>query len=271
MKQISNKPGDSTIKSKMRELLLELRVLVRVRHPNVVTFWGTATEFPGPENTSSQPYIGLVFELCEKKSLHNALFDSQTKLKSSQKLKIAHQCSLGLMYLHSKRIIHRDINPRNILLTADFSAKIADFGCARVLSGNATSLKTTTISGSPAYMAPEQLLGQELTEAVDAWAFAVMLWEIMMDQKPWEGRFPDFNYLKNAIVNGEKLHLPQDHRPYPTCYLNMIKLGMHYKAQDRPAMSYIEGELSAAIQLFKTNLKRERDQQLLREQQQQVY
>ena len=92
-----------------------------------------------------------------------------------------------------------------------------------------------------------------------------------MDQKPWEGRFPDFNYLKNAIVNGEKLHLPQDHRPFPTCYLNMIKLGMHYKAQDRPAMSYIEGELSAAIQLFKTNLKRERDQQLLQEQQQQVY
>jgi len=133
VKQISNKPGDSTIKSKMRELLLELRVLVRVRHPNVVTFWGTATEFPSADS-HSQPYIGLVFELCERGSLHHALFDAPTKLKVSQKLKIAHQCALGLMYLHSKRVIHRDINPRNILLTSD-SAKIADFGCARVLSG----------------------------------------------------------------------------------------------------------------------------------------
>ena len=262
VKQISNKPGDSTIKSKMRELLLELRVLVRVRHPNVVTFWGTATEFPGAENAHSQPYIGLVFELCEKGSLHNALFDSQTKLKTSQRLKIAHQCALGLMYLHSKRVIHRDINPRNILLTADYSAKIADFGCARVLSGSATSLKTTTISGSPAYMAPEQLMGNELTEAVDTWAFAVMLWEIMMDQKPWEGRFPDFNYLKNAILNGEKLQIPPEHRPYPSCYVNMIKLGMSYKPQDRPAMSYIEGELGSAVSQFKAKREREQQQQV---------
>ena len=259
MKQISNKPGDSTIKSKMRELLLELRVLVRVRHPNVVTFWGTATEFP--DNAHAQPYIGLVFELCEKGSLHNALFDAQTKLKVSQKLKIAHQCGLGLMYLHSKRVIHRDINPRNILLSADYSAKIADFGCARVLSGSATSLKTTTISGSPAYMAPKQLLGQELTEAVDTWAFVVMLWEIMMDQKPWEGRFPDFNFLKNAILNGEKLHLPQDSRPFPSCYVNMIKLGMQYKPQDRPAMSYIEGELGSACYQYKAAQMREREAQ----------
>lgn len=257
VKQISNKPGDATIKSKMRELLLELRVLVRVRHPNVVTFWGTATEFPSDNH--SQPYIGLVFELCEKKSLHSALFESQQRLKPSQKLKIAHQTALGLAYLHSKRVIHRDINPRNILLTAECTAKIADFGCARVLSGSATSLKTTTISGSPAYMAPEQLQGNELTECVDTWAFAIMLWEIMMDQKPWEGRFPDFNSLKSAIVNGEKLIMPADHRPFPPCYVNMIKLGMQYKPHDRPSMTYIEGELGSAVVQFKHNLKRERE------------
>ena len=259
VKQISNKPGDSTIKSKMRELLLELRVLVRVRHPNVVTFWGTATEFPSADS-HSQPYIGLVFELCERGSLHHALFDAPTKLKVSQKLKIAHQCALGLMYLHSKRVIHRDINPRNILLTSD-SAKIADFGCARVLSGSATSLKTTTISGSPAYMAPEQLLGQELTEAVDTWAFVVMLWEIMMDQKPWEGRFPDFNFLKSAILNGEKLHIPQDHYPFPPSYVKNIKLGMQFNPADRPAMSYVESELGSAVQQYKASQRREREQQ----------
>uniref|UniRef100_A0A6U5VVR8 Protein kinase domain-containing protein n=1 Tax=Guillardia theta TaxID=55529 RepID=A0A6U5VVR8_GUITH len=130
VKQISNKSGECTIKSKMRELLLELRILVRIRHPNIVTFWGTATEFPTNENPV-QPYIGLVFELCEKGSLHHALFDGKNApLKISQKIKIAHQVALGLAYLHGKRIIHRDINTRNILLSNDLSAKIADFGCA---------------------------------------------------------------------------------------------------------------------------------------------
>ena len=253
VKQISNKAGETTIVSKMRELLLELRVLVRVRHPNVVTFWGTATEFPSAENAHAQPYIGLVFELCENGSLHHALFESKKELKISQKLKIAHQCSLGLMYLHHKRVIHRDINPRNILLTSDYSAKIADFGCARVLSGNATSLKTTTISGSPAYMAPEQMMGAELTEAVDTWALAVMLWEIMMDQKPFDGRFPDFNSLKNAIIRGEQLHIPTNIAPYPSCYANIIELGMQYKPNDRPAMSYIEGELGSAIEQYEAS------------------
>jgi len=244
VKQISNK-GESTITAKMRELLLELRVLVRIRHPNVVTFWGTATEFPASENSEVKPYIGLVFELCDTGSLHNALFEKKMKLSLAQRCKIAYQCSLGLMYLHSKRVIHRDINPRNILLSKSLDAKIADFGCARVLPSNQKSLKTTTISGSPAYMAPEQLLGKELTESVDTWGLGVMLWEIMMNQKPWEGRFADFNALKNAIVTGQKLEIPRS-TSFPATYVNMIKLCMSFKSSERPQMSFVEHELQKA-------------------------
>mmetsp|Transcript_26306 Transcript_26306/g.53658 ORF Transcript_26306/g.53658 Transcript_26306/m.53658 type:complete len:401 (-) Transcript_26306:220-1422(-) len=242
VKQMSNN-GENTIAAKMRELLLELRVLVRVRHPHVVTFWGSAVQFPTAED-QTQPYIGLVFELCEKGSLHNALFESKQALSMEQRIKVAHQCAMGLAYLHSKRVIHRDINPRNILLSQDLSAKIADFGCARVLSGK--SLRTTTISGSPAYMAPEQLQGQELTEAVDTWALASMLWEIMMLQKPWEGRFSDFNLLKAAIIRGEKLHMPAQTR-FPSCYVNMIKLGTQSQPENRPSMHFVASELEKAL------------------------
>ena len=55
--------------TKLREMLLELTVLVRIRHPNVVTFWGTATHFPGPDDAAQDPFIGLVFELCKAASL----------------------------------------------------------------------------------------------------------------------------------------------------------------------------------------------------------
>ena len=51
--------------TKLREMLLELTVLVRIRHPNVVTFWGTATHFPAADDPAQDPFIGLVFELCK--------------------------------------------------------------------------------------------------------------------------------------------------------------------------------------------------------------
>lgn len=241
--------GPCTLKSKMREILLELRVLVRIEHPNVVKFHGTATDF-NVATTGRQPYVGLVFEFCGRGSLHKALFEGQRRLSSGQKLTICAQMSKGLAYLHSKRIIHRDLNTRNILLSNDLTAKIADFGCARVMSSTSKVLKTTTISGSPAYMAPEQMTGEPLTEAVDVWALAIMLWEVMMDTKPWEGRYTDFGHLKQAILRGEKLHMPASCHPYPPCFINAIKLGMQTRAHDRPNMALMARELASANNQF---------------------
>jgi serine/threonine protein kinase len=126
------KDGQSNIEAKMRQLLLELRVLVQIRHPNVVGFWGTALEFPGTSG-SSQASLSMVFEMCHNGSLHRRLFErnnSDAPLTTLQKVRVGLQVALGLTYLHSKAIIHRDLNSRNVLLTTDLVAKIADFGCA---------------------------------------------------------------------------------------------------------------------------------------------
>ncbi|KAJ1483438.1 kinase-like domain-containing protein, partial [Baffinella frigidus] len=223
VKQISNTAG-SGIKAKMRELLLELRVLVRVRHPNVVTFWGTATEFPA-ENSDGEPYMGLVFELCPR--------DEPRWLTNEA------------AYLTPKTP-QPVLSYGNILLAADLTPKIADFGCARVLSSTQMTLKTTTISGSPAYMAPEQIKGDDLSFAVDTWGMGVMLWEMMTNTKPWEGRFVDFNGLKKAIVNGERLHTPRG-TPFPSSYVRSIALCMAMQADKRPGMAVVAAELKKAI------------------------
>ena len=123
--------GQCNIKTKMRELLLELRVLVQIRHPNLVGFWGTALDFP--TTSSAHPSLSLVFEMCHIGSLHKRLFEESkncAKLSMLQKITIGMQVAVGLNYLHSKNIIHRDLNTRNVLLTNDLTAKIADFGCA---------------------------------------------------------------------------------------------------------------------------------------------
>lgn len=74
----------------MRELLLELSVLVRIRHPNIVTFWGTAANFPVHPQASDKPYIGMVFELCEKSSLYRGLHQNGLgyKLDHKQKMRV---------------------------------------------------------------------------------------------------------------------------------------------------------------------------------------
>lgn len=249
VKQMVNDAGKSSIKNKMRELLLELSVLVRIRHPNIVTFWGTLCSFPDATNPGRQPYFGMVFELCPRKSLHNALYDEpRGTLNSEMKTRIAVQIAYGIAYLHSKRaddhrsIIHRDINTRNILLTSDMTPKICDFGCARVVGSNG-KLSTTTISGSPPYMAPEQLRGDSLSEAVDVWAFSVVLWEMIAERIPWHPIHQDMNALKDAIITRrQRLPIPQGHSVSDK-YINCIIAGTQLNPEDRPRMIQMAKEL----------------------------
>mmetsp|Transcript_5974 Transcript_5974/g.21056 ORF Transcript_5974/g.21056 Transcript_5974/m.21056 type:complete len:295 (+) Transcript_5974:794-1678(+) len=238
----------SQIKAKMRELLLELSVLVRIRHPNIVTFWGTAAEFP--LTSGSKPYMGMVFELCHKGSLYKALHQhGGKKLPFKEKMRFALEVSRGMSYVHAKGIIHRDLNSRNVLITDQMHAKVADFGCARKLKGSA--LHTTTISGSPAYMAPEQLEGHDLTDRIDVWAFGVLMWEIVTDQVPWASKGNSLDALKRCIcVQGDRLPLPAADRfpsGWRSQYVKMMEMTWNSNPHARPSMADMSKGLEALI------------------------
>mmetsp|Transcript_26427 Transcript_26427/g.51506 ORF Transcript_26427/g.51506 Transcript_26427/m.51506 type:complete len:470 (+) Transcript_26427:207-1616(+) len=245
----------SQIQLKMRELLLELSVLVRIRHPNIVTFWGTAANFPThPGAADNKPYIGMVFELCEKGSLYRALHQNGLghKLDHKKKMRVLLDVGRGMSYIHAKGIIHRDLNSRNILLShshGHLTAKVADFGCARKVKGAA--LTTTTISGSPAYMAPEQLEGKDLTDRVDVWAFGVLFWEIMCDQPPWASKGNSLDALKHAVsLQGERLPLPSSDK-FPNGgraqYIKLMEATWHVVPTARPSMSTISRNIQHII------------------------
>ncbi len=124
VKEISQ---SSSLKSKMKDISFELDALILCNHPCVVRFHGSALDFA---QHGYQPSIALVFELCENGSLHRNIFEKRRVLNVRQKVLIGSQVAGGLAYLHSRHILHRDLNTRNVLLAGDFSAKIADFGCA---------------------------------------------------------------------------------------------------------------------------------------------
>ena len=100
------------------------------------------------------------------------MLEDDSCLPESEVAAIARQLVAALHYLHSHRVIHRDMKPQNILIGARRAVKLCDFGFARAMSS--TTLVLTSIKGTPLYMAPELVQEQPYTHAVDLWSLGVL-------------------------------------------------------------------------------------------------
>ena len=97
--------------------------------------------------------------------------------------KIAAQLVQALHYLHSNRVVHRDLKPQNILIGSGGLVKLCDFGFARAMSTQ--SIVLTSIKGTPLYMAPELVREQEYNHTVDLWSLGVILYELFWGAAPF--------------------------------------------------------------------------------------
>ena len=91
----------------------------------------------------------------------------------------------GLAHLHAAGIVHRDVKPSNVLFAADGAAKLADFGLLRPLDADAGLTRTGLTVGTPAYMSPEQIRGDEPTPASDLYSLGVTLFELLAGRQPF--------------------------------------------------------------------------------------
>jgi serine/threonine-protein kinase len=153
----------------------EREILSQIDHPNVVRLIDSGDE----------PVPYLVMEFIPGGTLRK-LVQPGLPLEVGRVLRIGRGILRGLAALHEKRVVHRDLKPANVLLRENHDPVIGDFGLARALDLNAITIRSTVL-GTLAYMAPEQLQGEPADERADIYAAGGILYEMLSGRIPFEG------------------------------------------------------------------------------------
>ena len=153
----------------------EATSLARLNHPNITTIYSLIPD----ENN-----LYMVMELVRGHTLDDIIKERNAPIPVRESLAIIAQAADGLAYAHSMGVIHRDIKPSNLMIAENGVLKIMDFGIARV-RGTQRLTRSGSIVGTLAYMAPEQLRGEEGDETCDLYSLAIVLYEMLSGTPPF--------------------------------------------------------------------------------------
>ena len=177
---IKQLPSDLKAKESeaMARFMQEAEALRQLNHPNIVGILATYERNGRP---------AIVLEYVAGGSLRQ-LIDAEAPLGVAVVIEIALELADALGRAHHLKILHRDIKPENILLAADGTPRLSDFGLARLERGEDQLTQPGTILGSPAYLSPEALRGETLDARSDIWSFGVLLYEMLTGKRPFSGQ-----------------------------------------------------------------------------------
>jgi len=162
----------------------EAKSLAKLSHPNIVTIYDFG-EFEGSPYLVMEYLPGGTLKQFTGKPLHYI-----------QAARLLLPAARALAYAHDHHMIHRDVKPANILISARGEVKLSDFGVAKLLeSEQMTSITGTGIVGTPEYMAPEQWMGQ-VTAQTDQYALGIVFYELVTGRKPYAADTPAAILLK---------------------------------------------------------------------------
>jgi serine/threonine protein kinase len=162
---------------RLRERLFrEARSAGMLSHPGIVTIYDV-------EHQGELAYIAM--EFVDGPTLDQVLSE-EPPISPARLFSVLAQTAAALDYAHQKGIVHRDIKPANIMIAADGTSKITDFGIAKITTSDQLTM-TGAIVGTPHYMSPEQVQGQTVDGRSDQFSLAVIAYEALTGEKPYTG------------------------------------------------------------------------------------
>lgn len=164
----------------------EAKTLAKLQHPHIL---------PVHDFGESEGYTYIVMPFVEGGTLADLLKGQPLSLLQIRN--IISQVGMALDYAHSRGLIHRDVKPSNILMDESGNCLLTDFGLAKIVEGAANLTTSGTIMGTPAYMSPEQSMGQKLDGRTDIYSLGVILYEMATGRTPYRAETPMAVVLKH--------------------------------------------------------------------------
>uniref|UniRef100_A0A3Q4I6S7 Mitogen-activated protein kinase kinase kinase 12 n=3 Tax=Pseudocrenilabrinae TaxID=318546 RepID=A0A3Q4I6S7_NEOBR len=215
--------GEEVAVKKVRDIKeTEIKHLRKLKHPNIITFKGVCTQ---------APCYCILMEYCAQGQLYEVLRAGR-KITPSLLVDWSMGIAGGMNYLHLHKIIHRDLKSPNMLITHDDLVKISDFGTSKELSDKSTKM---SFAGTVAWMAPEVIRNEPVSEKVDIWSFGVVLWEMLTGEIPYK------DVDSSAIIwgvgnNSLQLPIPES---CPDGFKILLRQCWNCKPRNRPSFRQI--------------------------------
>jgi len=154
----------------------ERQLLARLEHPSIARLLDGGVTADGRHYFTMEYVDGVTIdEYC-----------ARNRLSVDERLDLFVQILRAVVYAQQSLVVHRDIKPKNILVTDDGTVKLLDFGIAKVLADDALSTRTVTIAMTPQYAAPEQIRGEPVTTATDVYCLGLVLYELLCGSRPYD-------------------------------------------------------------------------------------
>ena len=187
--------------SEIRERFIqEARIQIGLRHSGIVQVHTADT---------TGAYLALIMEYINGLSLEDVI-QHRGRIPIEEALPLFQQILEAVEYAHNKGIVHRDLKPSNIMVEANGTIKVMDFGIARVL-GNSRLTRTGTVMGSAPYMSPEQIQGQKhIDNRTDIYSLGITLYEMITGRTPFEGKKDSESDFKIKLAHVQEI--PPDPR-----------------------------------------------------------
>ena len=168
---------------------LEAQAASRMSHPTIVRVFDAGEETESLPDGTTQPVPYIVMELVSGRLLKDVI--EEGPVDAERAVAYADGILEALEYSHRAGVVHRDIKPGNVMVTADDHIKVMDFGIARAVSDSSSTVaETTAILGTAAYFSPEQAKGEPVDARADLYSTGVVLYELLTGRAPFRGESP---------------------------------------------------------------------------------